>query len=179
MDRGWQRSGGAIDALAYYDTGFGQIEAAGISFKLIPRPPKLPLIGGQFVEARNELLGKDRALAVGMGRSVCKASQFIQARPEAGARAFLRMFPETAPRGSSTEVAVAAVLQAIGRRIKLYTPPYAGAKMGSINVQEFKTEAEMNNLKIDDFSPFYTNDLIDDINHFDVDAIKAQAKAYT
>ena len=29
---------GAIDALAYYDTGFGQIEAAGMAFDMLPRP---------------------------------------------------------------------------------------------------------------------------------------------
>lgn len=170
---------GQIDALAYYDTGFGQIEAAGIGFTLLPRPDKLPLIGGQFLEMHRERLVKDRALAVGLGRSVCKASQFIQANPKAGALAFLRMFPETAPRGASTEAATAAILQAISRRIKLYSPPYPGAKMGSINEQEFRTEAAMNNLQIADFKPFYTNELIDDINHFDVDKIRAQAKAYT
>lgn len=169
---------GAIDALAYYDTGFGQVEAAGIAFKLVPRPEKLPLVGGQFVETRTQMLEKDRQLAVGMGRAVCKSSQFILANPRAGAQAFLRMYPETAPRGSSNDVAVAAVLQAIGRRVKLYEPPYPDAKMGSINVQEFKTEAAMNNLNISDFSPFYTNSLIDDINNFDVAKIQAQAKAY-
>jgi NitT/TauT family transport system substrate-binding protein len=170
---------GAIDALAYYDTGFGQIEAAGIPFKLVQRPEKLPLVGGQFLETRVQTLEKDRALVVGVGRTVCKASRFILANPKAGAQAFLRMYPETAPRGSTPEAAVAAVLQAIGRRIKLYEPPYPGAKMGSINVDEFKTEAAMNNFKIDDFSPFYTNDFINDINNFDVAKIEAQAKSYT
>ncbi len=29
---------GAIDALAYYDTGFGQIEAAGMAIEMLPRP---------------------------------------------------------------------------------------------------------------------------------------------
>ena len=64
------------------------------------------------------------------------------------------MYPETAPRGSQHEDAVKAVLVAIGRRIKLYEPPYPNAKMGSINAQEFKTEAELNGLKITDYSGF-------------------------
>jgi len=169
---------GAIDALAYYDTGFGQIEAAGIPFKLVPRPAKLPLVGGQFLETRVQTLESQRPMVVGVGRTVCKASQFILANPKAGAQAFLRMYPETAPRGSSEEAAVAAVLQAISRRIKLYEPPYAGAKMGSINVQELKTEAEMNDFKISDYSAFYTNALIDEINNFDVAKVRQQAKDY-
>jgi hypothetical protein len=44
---------GAIDALAYYDTGFGQIEAAGIGMQFLPRPKDLPMVGGQFLMRRN------------------------------------------------------------------------------------------------------------------------------
>ena len=67
------------------------------------RPADLPMVGGQFLMTRRAFLASDRALVVGFGRSVCKASRFVLANPRAGARAFLKMFPETAPRGSSTE----------------------------------------------------------------------------
>ena len=33
---------GAIHALAYYDAGFGQIEAAGIAMTYLPRPTNIP-----------------------------------------------------------------------------------------------------------------------------------------
>ena len=65
---------GAIDALAYYDTGFGQIEGAGIPFKLLPLPKNVPMVGGQFLMALRERIAKDRDLIVGYGRSVAKAS---------------------------------------------------------------------------------------------------------
>jgi len=169
---------GAIDALAYFDTGFGQIEASGIALDFLPRPASIPLIGGQFLMARKETIDKDHKLVVGLGRSVAKASRFILANPAAGARVFLEMYPETAPRGSTTEQAVKAVVQTISRRIKLYLPPYPGAKMGSINVKEFETEAKMDNLKIDDFGAFFTNGLIDEINDFDAAKIEADARAY-
>ena len=45
-------------------------------------------------------------------------------------------------------------------------------------LQEFKTEAEMNGFKIADYSSFYTNELIDEINSYDVKKIQAQAVAY-
>ena len=169
---------GAIDALAYYDTGFGQIEAAGIGMQFLPRPKDLPMVGGQFLMAKKSMLKDNRDLLIGFGRSVSKASQFLLADPAAGAKAFLEMYPETAPRGSSTEEAVKAVLVAIGRRIKLYQPPYPNVKMGSINPQEFKTEAELNGLKIADYGGFYTNVLIDAIDSYDVKKIQAQAVAY-
>ncbi|MDE2576456.1 MAG: ABC transporter substrate-binding protein [Rhodospirillales bacterium] len=169
---------GAIDALAYYDAGFGQIEAAGIKLAYLPRPAKLPLVGGQFLMTRRAVLAADRALVVGFGRAVCKASHFILANPAAGAAAFLKMYPETAPRGSSSADAVKAIVQAIGRRTRLYTPPYAGAKMGSINPAEFTAEAKLDHLAVSDVSSLYTNDLIAEINDFDAKAIAAQAAAY-
>ena len=70
------------------------------------------------------------------------------------------------------------MLVAIGRRVKLYKPPYSNAKMGSINPQEFKTEAELNGMKIADYSAFYTNELIDAIDNYDLKKIQAQAVAY-
>ncbi|UHL65739.1 ABC transporter substrate-binding protein [Paralcaligenes sp. KSB-10] len=170
---------GQIDALAYYDVGFGLIEAAGLPFRLVPRPPKLPLIGGQFLETQVDRLRKNKAQVIGLGRAVCKSSNFILANPKAGALAFLRMYPEAAPRGSSQEKAVDSIYHAIDRRIKLYSPPYPGAKMGSINVKELQTEAAMNHWNISDYGPFYTNDLIDEINNFDLEKIRRQAKEYS
>jgi NitT/TauT family transport system substrate-binding protein len=169
---------GNIDALAYYDTGFGQIEGAKIELRFLPRPDNLPMIGGQFLTARKPFLAEQRNLAVGLGRSVAKASTFLLASPEAGAAAFLKMYPETAPRGSSTEDAVKAVVQAIARRIQLYNPPYANTKMGQINETEFRVEAELSGFKVSDLSNFYTNDLIEEINRFDPGQIVADAKAY-
>ena len=84
---------GAIDALAYYDTGFGQIEAAGIGMDFLARPKDLPMVGGQFLMAKKSMLKDNRDLLVGYGRSVSKASQFLLADPAAGAKAFLEMYP--------------------------------------------------------------------------------------
>lgn len=169
---------GAIDALAYFDTGFGQIEGAGIPLSFLPRPANLPMIGGQFLTAKKSFITGQRKLAVGLGRSVAKASTFLLANPEAGAAAFLKQYPETAPRGADTQVAIKSVLQAVARRIQLYKPPYADLKMGGIREAEFRTEADLGGLKIDSFATYFTNELIDEINSFDANKIAAEAKAY-
>jgi NitT/TauT family transport system substrate-binding protein len=169
----------AIDALAYYDTGFGLIEAANIPIRLVDRPANLPMIGGQFLTARKDFLAKDRALAISFGRSVAKASTFLLASPEAGARAFLKMYPETAPRGSSTEDAIKSVVQGTARRIQLFKPPYPDYKLGQINPEEFRQEAEVFGYPLGKLDTFYTNDLIAEINRFDAAKITADAKGYT
>jgi len=169
---------GDIDALAYYDTGFGQIEAAGIKLAYLPRPASLPMIGGQFLMAPKAMLKKDRDLIIGFGRSVDKASHFLLANPAAGADAFLKMLPQAAPRGSTHEAAVKAIVQAISRRLRIYKPPYPNTKWGAIHEKEFVTEAKMDKLVIKDFHSLYTNEHIDEINHFDLAKVQAQAAAY-
>ncbi|MBN8963970.1 MAG: ABC transporter substrate-binding protein, partial [Rhizobiales bacterium] len=101
---------GVIDALAYFDTGFGQIDAAGIAMRMLPRPEKVPLIGGLYISARADYLKNNRKTAVGFARAVNKASEFLLTNPEAGAQVFVKMYPETAPRGASQADAVKSIL---------------------------------------------------------------------
>ncbi len=170
---------GVIDALAYFDTGFGQIEAAGIEMRMLPRPPDVPLIGGLFISARADFLKNNRKLAVGFARAVNKSSEFLLANPEAGARAFVKLFPETAPRGASEADAVKSILFAAKRRIPLYRPPYPDTKMGYIRESELLLDAKFLGLdNIKDIKPLMSNELIDEINNYDRAKIIAQAKAY-
>ena len=170
---------GAIDALAYYDAGFGQIEAAGIAMTYLPRPTNIPQIGGQFIMAKKDTLKASRPLAVGVGRSVAKASEFILANPEAGAKVFLRMYPESAPKGKSEAEGVKAVLTTIARRITLFHPYETSKKMGYILESEILADAKFAGLdSIKDVKPLYTNELIDDINRFDLEKVRAEARSY-
>jgi NitT/TauT family transport system substrate-binding protein len=169
---------GVIDALAYFDTGFGQIDAAGIAMRMLPRPGNVPLIGGLFISTKTDFLKNNRQTCVGFARAVNKASEFLLANPEAGARAFLKLYPETAPRGASEADAVKSILFAAERRIPLYRPPYPNTKMGFIRESELELDAKFLGLDIKDLKPLYTNDLIDEINNYDREKIIAQAKAY-
>ena len=170
---------GVIDALAYFDTGFGQIDAAGIEMRMLDRPKDVPLIGGLFISARGDYLKANRRTAIGFARAVNKSSEFLLANPEAGARVFVKAFPETAPRGASEADAVKSILFAAKRRIPLYRPPYENTKMGFIHESELLLDAKFLGLEtIKDVKPLYTNDMIDEINNFDREKVIAQATAY-
>jgi NitT/TauT family transport system substrate-binding protein len=170
---------GVIDALAYFDTGFGQIEAANISFRILDRPKDVPLIGGLFLSAMEDYIKANRKVCIGFARGVAKSSEFLLANPEAGARVFLKLFPETAPRGASEADAVKSVLFAAQRRIPLFKPPYPNTKMGFIHEAELMRDAKFLGLdSITDVKPLMTNDLIDEINNFDRSKIIEQAKNY-
>jgi NitT/TauT family transport system substrate-binding protein len=170
---------GVIDALAYFDTGFGQIEAAKIPLRMLPRPQNIPLIGGLYLSAMENYIKANRKTCIGFARGVAESSEFLLANPEAGARVFLKLFPETAPRGASEADAVRSVLFAANRRIPLYRPPYPNTKMGFIREDELKLEAKFLGLNtIADVKPLFTNDMIDEINNFDHSKIIEQAKNY-
>jgi len=81
-------------------------------------------------------------------------------------------------RGASQADAIKAVLTPVLRRMQLFRPPYPNMKMGQISEDELKREADFLKLKISDFKPLYTNDLIDEIHKFDRQAVIDQAKAY-
>jgi NitT/TauT family transport system substrate-binding protein len=168
---------GVIDALAYFDTGFGQIDAAGIGIRMLPRPANVPLIGGLYLSAMSNFIKDNRKVCVGFARAVNKASEYLLANPEAGARAFLKLYPETAPRGASPADAVKSILFAAKRRIPLYRPPYPDTKMGFIRESELMLDAKFLDLDIKDIKPMFTNDLIDEINDYDHGKIITEAKA--
>jgi NitT/TauT family transport system substrate-binding protein len=169
---------GDIDALFYDDTGFGQIEANGMPLAYLPLPPQVPQVGGLFLSASTELLQQHRAWAVGFGRGVSKAHVFIQENSEAAAYVFARMFPEALPKGKSLEDQVKAVMVPVVKRMPLYSSyDKTIEKWGYIKTAEWQDEIDLAGYhgKIQDMSAIFTDDLIDDINNFDVEAIKAEA----
>jgi NitT/TauT family transport system substrate-binding protein len=168
---------GNIDALAYYDTGFGAIEAAGIEMRYLPRPAKVPNIGGFYISCRRDFLKANRKLCVGFGRSVAKASEFVLANPEAAAKVFLKMYPEAAPKGKNEAEAVKAVLYSVNKRMPYYRHyDKAVRQLGYISESELRAEADFMNLKVPDLKAVFTNELIGEINDFDVKKVRAEAR---
>jgi NitT/TauT family transport system substrate-binding protein len=168
---------GVIDALAYFDTGFAIIENAEIKLRYLDRPSAVPLIGGFFIGATRDFLKEHRDICVAYGQCVAMGTEYSLANPAAAARAFLDMYPSTAARGTSPEVAVERAVNSMKRRMTLWRPPYPNAPLGSIQEEEWKREVEFLGLKVDDVKPMFTNDLIKDINNFNRDEVIAAAKA--
>ncbi len=172
---------GDIDALMYYDTGFGAIEAAGIAMRYLPLPTNVPKVGGLYISTTAETLKENRAMAVGIARATAKTQVFIQTNPEAAAYAFLQMFPEAAPRAMSVEDQVKAIMVPVVKRMPLYSHyDKSITKWGYISASEWNEEVGFLDLgsKIKDTSGFFTNDLIDDINKFDAEKVRQHARSF-
>jgi NitT/TauT family transport system substrate-binding protein len=172
---------GAIDALFSYDTQFGQIEAVGIQMRYVALPKNVPNIGGFYLATRLETLREHRDWAVGVGRGVAKGQVFIRENPKAAAYAFLQMFPEAAPKASTLEQQLNAIMVPIVKRspfFSSYDPSIK--KWGEMSLAEFKEEIDFMGLndKVADAAGLFTNDLIDEINAFDQEKIREQARSF-
>ncbi|HEX4409058.1 MAG TPA: ABC transporter substrate-binding protein [Xanthobacteraceae bacterium] len=172
---------GVVDAFFHYDTGFGLIEAAGIPLKYVPLPANVPMIGGFYLQARPDTIKNDRVMLVGFARAVAKSEIFIRENPKAAAYEFLKMFPDAAPKAVSLDEQLKAVMVPMVRRSKLFSSYDKSVTMlGQMKKEEWEEEIKFIGLqdKIKEPSAFFTNDLIADINNFDVDAIRTQAKTF-
>ena len=84
---------GVIDALAYFDTGFGQIDAPASPCACC-RGPERPADRRAIHQRDSEFPQGNRKIAVGFARAVNKASEFLLANPEAGAAPSLKLDPK-------------------------------------------------------------------------------------
>jgi NitT/TauT family transport system substrate-binding protein len=172
---------GEIDAMIYFDTGFGAWDAAGLKYRLLPRPDDVPQVGGFFLQTTPQVLKDQRALAIGMGRATAKSTIFALENPEAATKIFLKLFPEAATPSKSAAENLADNKLIMSKRSPIWkSADPTVTKLGFIRDKEWQDEVEFQgfNGKIPDVKALYTNDLIDEINDFDVEAIKKQAKEY-
>jgi NitT/TauT family transport system substrate-binding protein len=168
-----------IDAMIYYDTGFGAWDAAGLAYRLLDRPKEVPQVGGFFLQATPSTLQNERAMAVGLGRGTAKGTVFALENIDAAAKTFLKMFPEVATASRTTEENVRALAAVLARRKPLWKSPDPSiTKLGFIREQELRDEVKFLDLAsaIPDVTPFFTNELNDEINAFDPEPIRRQAR---
>lgn len=172
---------GRIGGLFYFDTGFGQIEAAGIKMRYLPLPGNVPKVGGLYISATRETLEKRRKTSIGFARAVAKANLYTLENPEAAAYHYLQLYPESGIRAASLEERVKAVAIPVAKRAPLFKSyDRTMTDVGRIAPSEWDDEIEFLGLKdkIKDPTVFYTNDLVAEINQFDKQAVIEAARRF-
>ncbi|MDO8944799.1 MAG: ABC transporter substrate-binding protein [Burkholderiaceae bacterium] len=174
---------GDIDALFTYDSQLAVIEGGGFKLRYLPLPANVPKIGGQWLGASAERLSDPayRQHAVAFGRAVAKANVFILENPEAAAYLFLTLYPEMAPKSATSIVEkVDALLPAMKKRAALYRHyDPAIKKWGFVKSEEIDEEIRFGGFtgKVDG-AKLWTNALVDDMNRFDEEKIRKQARDF-
>jgi NitT/TauT family transport system substrate-binding protein len=170
---------GAVDVLMWADVQRALAEGQGFAFRQLEAPKFTENIFGNQVVVRKDFLAQNRQAVVGFLRNLAKGLLFMVTNPEAAIMIHYKVYPETLPRGMSAEDAVKANLSTLlVRNPKLLPKP--GEKWGE-NSKELWEFYVRNYLgfgpdKVRDPSQFFTNELLDEVNDFDQEAIIQQAR---
>ena len=172
-----------VDALSMYDTQYAIIANTGVELRRLDTGPIASYPSNGFL-ALEPTLQKNRDQAVAIAKGYARGTVFAIANPEAAVRILHEVYPQTKPIGKADADAVKDDVNALNARIASWKLESVGAKRwGENNVQAYDGYAKflVEQAVVKAAVPgaeLVTNDLIDDINKFDVAKIQADAKAY-
>jgi NitT/TauT family transport system substrate-binding protein len=173
-----------IDAFSLWDEAYVTLQQNGIPFSNIIRDPRADGHAVGSIVAKTADYSKRRKTLIGVGRAIAKAQLFQYTNPEAAIRIHWKVYPQTAPRDGITDAAIKRELNVLAVRTKLISKEAMNThKWGDVprdvmeKFQAYLVETEVlpKAVNVDNY---YTNDLIDEINKFDEDAIVRQARGF-
>ena len=175
--------GKQVDALSQFDTQYALTENAGAKLRLLDTSDiaKFPSNG---LIALEERLANNRAEAVALAQGYAKGTVFAIANPEAAIRILWEVFPQTKATGKTEADAMRDDVKTLEARAKSWRLESVGAKKwGDNSVENYGAYIDFlvkNGLLKEKAATtdLITNDLIDDINKFDVKEIETMAKGW-
>jgi NitT/TauT family transport system substrate-binding protein len=172
---------GAVDAMAFWDGAFARIENSGFPLRYLENSPGTKKLNGSAYGVRKSDLAKNRDHYVRYFRAMAKSTIFAVANPELSIALHWEVYPETKPKGKSDAEAMREALKVVNARKDKWVAAewQKDKRMGAMDLSEWEAQVEYAGLtgQIKNLSACFTNDLIDEINAFDADAIRAKAKA--
>jgi NitT/TauT family transport system substrate-binding protein len=180
---------GRVDAMATFDTAAARVELAGVQARYLPLPRTFTDIGWSWFGVSRKSLREDRARLVGLFRGLAKSTIFAHANLPEAIRIHWELYPESKPK-SKSESEGQKEIEFILRDRKDAWMPYDNdpdQRMGPSTAKDWQAQIEIAaaitknpNLakELGDPAKLYTNELIDDVNRFDRQAIAAQARGF-
>lgn len=170
-----------IDALGLWDDRYAEIENLGQPLRVL-RDDTSDKLGFQVaVSANTTWLTEHREDAVAFARGVAKATVFAQENPEAAVRLHWQAYPDTKPVGVDERLALEQGVRALTARLEnsgpvqdrwgLSTPEQVRA-FRDLLVESGTVDESV------DAATLWTDELIVDINDFDADAVREQAREW-
>jgi len=178
-----------VDAMVAFDTAAARVELVGTKLRYVPLTPKFAQFGSGWLCVPRELLKKERKALVGLFRGMAKSTLFAHHNLEAGIDLHWAVYPESRPKGRSEDEArkeLAFILKD-RRNSWMRRPDDPDQRIGASSLAEWKSNIEMavdgsRNPKLADElgdpNRLFTNELIDEVNAFDRQAVVEMAKAF-
>lgn len=172
---------GRIAAYLAFDISYAQMESLGMPTHRVDvkSQEKLGFLAGSVV--KRETLEKDRDTLIKLGRSFAKGVVFAKENPEAAVRLTWKVFPNTKPLGQSEEEAMKAGLLSVKARFQ--NIDQVDGLYGNATTDQVQTVLDLlrtGDALLKDLTPeqVWTGELIAEINKFDVEAVKRQAREW-
>ncbi|MEN9775340.1 MAG: hypothetical protein RL322_2410 [Pseudomonadota bacterium] len=178
-----------VDALAMYDSVYAAIESvnpARYKLRVLTSPLSDRISFQTALVVTPETLAKRRDALVRLGRAHAKATVFALENPTAAAAIHFRRYPEIRPKGVDQAAALELGKRSVLARLnnmRIDNMVVKRDKWGYMHEIDVATYLDM--LKqIGSVSPtvqassIYTNALINDINKFDVEAVRHKARNF-
>jgi NitT/TauT family transport system substrate-binding protein len=172
-----------VDALSQFDTQYALTINAGAKLRFLDHPEIRKFPSNGFV-ALDDYLKTNRKDAVALARGYAMGTVFAMANPEAAIRIVWEVYQQTRALGKDEATALRDDLLTLEARAKNWRyEPVDGKRWGD-NVEN-NYQAYLDWLLAQgvvkakmDAKDVVTNELLDDVNKFNADAIRGEAKAY-
>jgi len=173
----------SVDAMALWGDFQASLENRGLHFREITASFMKDLLG-QVVVARDDFLAEHPDVAVAFARGLAKATLFGLTNPEASVRIHWKLYPQTRLQGAEDAAALANALRIFNARFETQrvdnredkrwgaSSPAQWAKLHALYREQQLIQGNA------DVNEVFTNQLIDEINRFDQQAVIRQAKEY-
>jgi NitT/TauT family transport system substrate-binding protein len=169
-----------VDVLSQFDTQYALVENAGIKLRLLDTSEISKFPSNGFV-ALDETLANRRKDAVAVTKGYAMGTVFAIANPEAAVRIFWELYPQAKAIGKEEAQALKDDMNTLSARIRNWKLEAGGAKKWGESVEP-NYQAYMDWLLKAGVikekaiaKDMITNDLIDDINAFDIAAVQKLA----
>jgi NitT/TauT family transport system substrate-binding protein len=170
-----------VDALSQFDTQYAMVENAGIKLRMLDTAAIAQFPSNGFV-ALEETLATRRKDAIAVAKGYAMGSVFAIANPEAAVRIFWEQYPQAKAVGKDEATALKDDVNVLSARIRNWKLEAGGAKKWGESVvpnyQAYLDWLQKAGVLKDKAvaGDLVTNDLIDEINTFDVAEIQKLAK---
>lgn len=170
---------GTVDAINISWNNSVSVEAAGIKLKCITCDQQIQLASETSVVS-DDIFKRDRRYIVGFGRALAKATVFAETNPDAAIAIMKKAAPQEQTDAAFVRIFFAAALDAMKpREPRKYGLSDIGGweRLQDIMATPVAGQATGIQTKVD-VKQLVTNELVDEFNNFDLDAVRKQAKEY-
>ncbi|CAA2109523.1 ABC transporter substrate-binding protein [Variovorax paradoxus] len=178
-----------VDAMVAFDTATARIELVGTRLRYVPLTPRFARLGSGWLCVPRKLLKDERKSLVALFQGMAKSTIFSNANLDAAIDLHWAVYPESKPKGRSEEEARKELAFILKDRKNSWMrrPDDPDQRMGASSLAEWNSNIEMaaessKNPKLGkelgDPNRLFTNDLIDEINNFDKQAVIRMAREF-